>query len=91
MTAIIPDMDPTKPAKVDPTKIIEAIEHEAYPNVIGVQFHPEKPGLFDPDIVHPRSCEQSISFHEEIKGSDSYTFHKFYWKHLGKILQEARE
>ena len=25
MTAVIPDMDPTRPAKVDPTKIIEAI------------------------------------------------------------------
>ncbi|MEN8155338.1 MAG: gamma-glutamyl-gamma-aminobutyrate hydrolase family protein [Bacteroidota bacterium] len=26
-------------------RIIEAIEHDRYPNVMGVQFHPEKPGL----------------------------------------------
>ena len=26
MTTIVPDMDPTKPAQVDPVKIIEAIE-----------------------------------------------------------------
>jgi olefin beta-lactone synthetase len=26
VTAVIPDMDPTRPAKVDPTKIVEAIE-----------------------------------------------------------------
>ncbi len=28
ITAVIPDMDPTKPALVDPTKIIEAIENQ---------------------------------------------------------------
>ncbi len=33
MTAIIPDMDPTKPALVDPTKIIEAIENHGVTNM----------------------------------------------------------
>ncbi len=33
MTAVIPDMDPTKPAKVDPTKIIEAIENQGVTNM----------------------------------------------------------
>lgn len=33
MTAVIPDMDPTKPAKVDPTKIIEAIENHGVTNM----------------------------------------------------------
>ncbi len=72
-------------------KIIEAIEHELYPHVFGVQFHPEKPGLFDPGIVHPQSCDQQISFHEIIKDSDSFTFHRLYWDYLGKILQETRK
>ncbi len=35
MTAIIPDMDPTKPAQVDPTKIIEAIENHGVTNMFG--------------------------------------------------------
>ncbi|MCG8615374.1 MAG: AMP-binding protein [Desulfobacterales bacterium] len=35
MTAIIPDMDPTKPALVDPTKIIEAIENHGVTNMFG--------------------------------------------------------
>ena len=72
-------------------KIIEAIEHENYPHVFGVQFHPEKPGLFDPDIIHPMSCDKQISFHEEIKDGDSFTFHMAYWDYLGRILQKARK
>jgi len=33
MTAVIPDMDPTKPALVDPTKIIEAIQNQGVTNM----------------------------------------------------------
>ncbi|MFU8768364.1 MAG: fatty acid CoA ligase family protein [Desulfotignum sp.] len=33
MTAVIPDMDPTKPAKADPEKIIEAIENHGITNM----------------------------------------------------------
>ena len=33
MTAVIPDMDPTKPAKVNPVKIIEAIENHGVTNM----------------------------------------------------------
>ena len=33
VTAVIPDMDPTKPAEVDPTKIIEAIENQGVTNM----------------------------------------------------------
>ncbi|WP_022669120.1 fatty acid CoA ligase family protein [Desulfospira joergensenii] len=33
MTAVIPDMDPTKPAQVDPTKIIEAIDNHGVTNM----------------------------------------------------------
>jgi acyl-CoA synthetase (AMP-forming)/AMP-acid ligase II len=35
MTAIIPDMDPTRPAQVDPVKIIEAIENFGVTNLFG--------------------------------------------------------
>ena len=33
MTAVIPDMDPTKPAQVNPEKIIEAIENQGVTNM----------------------------------------------------------
>jgi acyl-CoA synthetase (AMP-forming)/AMP-acid ligase II len=35
MTAVIPDMDPTRPAQVDPVKIIEAIENFGITNLFG--------------------------------------------------------
>jgi len=33
MTAVIPDMDPTQPARVDPTKILEAVEDQGVTNM----------------------------------------------------------
>lgn len=35
MTAIVPDMDPTRPAEVDPTKVMEAIENHGVTNMFG--------------------------------------------------------
>ena len=72
-------------------KIIEGIQHSRYPNVLGIQFHPEKPGLFDPTIQHPASCNSTINFQEAIADSDSYTFHVAFWNYLGKLLQKNRD
>lgn len=69
-------------------KVIEAIEHKVFPNVFGVQFHPEKPGLFDPAITHPQNCSGEINFMETIENSDSYEFHLAYWNHIGNILRK---
>ncbi|MEN8201622.1 MAG: gamma-glutamyl-gamma-aminobutyrate hydrolase family protein [Bacteroidota bacterium] len=71
-------------------KIIEAIHHSRYPHVIGVQFHPEKPGLFDPSHEHMQNCSSTINFQESIKGTNSYKFHLAYWKYLAQILRENR-
>ena len=35
MTCVIPDMDPTRPARVDPRKIVEAIENHGCTNAFG--------------------------------------------------------
>lgn len=71
--------------------IIEGIQHSRYPNVLGIQFHPEKPGLFDPSIEHPASCSSTINFQEAIADSESYSFHVAYWSYLGNLLQENRD
>jgi putative glutamine amidotransferase len=70
-------------------KIIEAIRHEVYPHVIGVQFHPEKPGLFDPAIVYDQHCNSRISFHKIAESSGSFNFHLDYWNYIGWVLQKA--
>jgi len=71
-------------------KIIEGIQQTRYPNVLGIQFHPEKPGLFDPSIKHPKGCKDTINFQEAIINSDSYLFHVAFWKQLDQILQLNR-
>ena len=35
MTAIVPEMDPTRPGRVDPPKILDAIEHHGATNLFG--------------------------------------------------------
>jgi putative glutamine amidotransferase len=70
-------------------KVVEAIEHKVFPHVFGVQFHPEKPGLFDPAIKHPQNCSGEISFMETIENTDSYEFHLAYWNYIGKILRKV--
>jgi putative glutamine amidotransferase len=72
-------------------KIIEAIHHKRYPYVLGIQFHPEKPGLFDPSIEHPRTCGSTINFQKAIADSESYGFHVSFWKQLDLFLQNNRE
>ena len=71
-------------------RIIEAIHHTRYPQVLGIQFHPEKPGLFDPSIEHPKTCDSTINFQKAIANSESYEFHLALWKQLGFFLQKNR-
>ena len=72
-------------------KIIEGIQHKRYPHVLGIQFHPEKPGLFDPSIEHPKTCDSTINFQKAIANSKSYDFHVAFWEQLGAFLQNNRE
>lgn len=72
-------------------RIVEAIHHSRYPHVLGIQFHPEKPGLFDPSIEHTKTCDSTIKFQETIANSKSYDFHVAFWKQLGDFLQNNRK
>jgi putative glutamine amidotransferase len=63
-------------------KVIEAIENEKYPNVLGVQFHPENLTLWDYQIKVRFTPEQKegISRREILeKNPPSYEFHKRIW------------
>jgi olefin beta-lactone synthetase len=46
MTAIIPDMDPTRPAKVDPRKIIDAVVNQGVTNMFASPALLERVGRF---------------------------------------------
>lgn len=65
-------------------KIAEAIEHNSYPNVLGVQFHPEFRDLYRPESKITFSPEQpdTQSFIDLFPGEKGETFHFNFWKHV---------
>jgi putative glutamine amidotransferase len=66
-------------------KIVEAIRHEKYPNVIGVQFHPEAMRLYNTDILFKLRPDGALEKGFEIlKGTQSFEFHKAYWKDFSR-------
>jgi len=70
-------------------KVVEAIEHQKYPNVLGVQFHPENPVLWDLTKKFKMRLEDTEetsprSFLE--KNPPSFDFHKKIWAWFSKKL-----
>jgi putative glutamine amidotransferase len=67
-------------------KIIEAVTHCEFPNVIGVQFHPEIPALYKSD----EKLKQYPDHNAEFSYIDMYTdnggviFHRAFWQHFGE-------
>ncbi len=62
-------------------KVVEAIDHAAFPNVLGIQFHPEFDELYDPDFkarIEPDDVEFSPRSILE-NNPPSYEFHRSIW------------
>jgi putative glutamine amidotransferase len=70
-------------------KVIEAISHKQYRNVLGLQFHPEDDRLYK---INERKYKftpidtLSISTYEFLKTNNSLEFHKAYWKYFSKLF-----
>ena len=74
-------------------KVIEALEHEKYPNVLGVQFHPEFPILYDRGSTFRFTPQdkKAISLMEILENNPpSYPFHQKIWEWFAGKLQEYR-
>jgi putative glutamine amidotransferase len=72
-------------------KVIEAVEHKKFPNVLGLQFHPEHPMLWD---TEPRSRwkpgDPPTSFLALLEGTPpSLEFHKKVWGWFAAKLVES--
>lgn len=70
-------------------KIVEAIEHDTFPNVLGTQFHPEFPELYDEDGKYKITLEDGdgYSLRSVLESNPpSYDFHKNIWAwFIGKV------
>jgi putative glutamine amidotransferase len=71
-------------------KVIEAVEHRKYPNVLGVQFHPEHPLLFDAEPRHKQKPgDAPTSFRAILEGTPpSIEFNQKIWSWFaGKLVE----
>jgi len=72
-------------------KVIEATEHEKYPNLLGIQFHPEFPILYDSEQKFrftPEDKEEKSLLSILEDNSPSLKFHKKIWAWFGEKLKE---
>ncbi len=63
-------------------KVVEAIEHTRFRHVLGVQFHPEYPDLYSPEILvrfTPKEKNEESLPSLLAKNSPSADFHKKLW------------
>ncbi len=67
-------------------KVIEAVVHSKYPNVFGVQFHPEVTSIFKPEAtLKLRSGQTELqSFEEMFPEDEGLNFHLNYWLYISK-------
>ena len=74
-------------------KVIEAISHKQYKNVLGLQFHPEDKRLYAIDEKKYKYTPRdtlSISCHEFLKINNSLEFHMAYWKYFSKLFSKIK-
>jgi len=70
-------------------KIIEALEHVKYPNVIGFQFHPEVPDIYHFDNSYKSTSSGAhFSLRTAIEKANGYEFHLAIWKKFAEILEK---
>ena len=75
-------------------KVIEAIEHDRYPHVLGVQFHPESRNMWDPkkkSRLTPDEKEETNLISILENNPPSLAFHKKLWSWFSQKLEAAHK
>jgi putative glutamine amidotransferase len=73
------------------SEIIEAIRHNTFNNVIGVQFHPEAMRLYDENIQFRLVPDGELKTGKSIlEKNNSFQFHKNYWKDFEKRFNAVK-
>jgi putative glutamine amidotransferase len=68
-------------------KIIEALDHQKYPNVFGFQFHPEVTDIYNYNNLfqyQPRGEKESLR--QMIEKGNGYEFNLALWKKFASVL-----
>ena len=71
-------------------KIIEAISHQKYPNVLGIQFHPEGKYLHDLEIKYRKNPKDQLqSGKTRLLENESYEYHLELWEIFSKKIANS--
>jgi len=71
-------------------KIIEALQHKAFRNVVGVQFHPEPAVLYQQEATFTTIPGKTFSPNELLQKSNSLLFHQHFWKDFSERVKKGR-
>lgn len=73
-------------------RIVEAVEHADFPNVLGVQFHPEMSSLYDREyrvVLTPEESE-AVSLRSVLESdAPSWEFHRKLWSWVSRAWADA--
>jgi putative glutamine amidotransferase len=71
-------------------KVVEAVVNEWFPNVLGVQFHPEHPGLWESEPTRRQAPgDAPFSFRALLEGTPpSFEFNRAIWLWLSRKLAD---
>jgi len=72
-------------------KIVEGLQSTRFPNVIGVQFHPEQDFLYYPLRTFERKNNESFSPNKLLERTNSLAFHKLFWKDFSRKVAESEK
>jgi len=75
------------------SKIIEAVEHTKYKNVLGIQFHPEPYSLYMKGKYYKKAPGQPLDYNLRFFLEDnppSMKFHKQIWQWFSQVLKESK-
>lgn len=73
-------------------KIIEAIVHQEYSNVLGIQFHPEGTYLHKHQTKYRKTPTDELKSGKQIlEENDSYTFHLKFWENFSNLLKNSKK
>jgi putative glutamine amidotransferase len=71
-------------------KIIEALQHKTFKNVVGVQFHPEPSMLYQPITKVKLSPTEEFSPNEFLLSKNSLGFHQAFWKDFSERVMSIK-
>ncbi|MFP4025982.1 MAG: gamma-glutamyl-gamma-aminobutyrate hydrolase family protein, partial [Thiohalospira sp.] len=70
--------------------IVEAVQHKKYPNVLGIQFHPEGTYLHNSKKKYRKNSEDELKSGKQIlEENDSYIFHLKFWEIFSEKLEST--